>query len=313
MNIQTVVVLTDLSLRESMAVQRACQIAETHGAQLKLVYAPSGSHEPQPNADRRLANAAAQIEESSGLRVSCAVARGGSIAAIAAELAGSDLLVLPDRRERTLAALFAGQPAQRLLRSTGSPVLVVRSVPAKAYDRILVAVDISPECFEVVAAAAALEPTAELELFHATSTLKEAWLRSAEASEKAVRAYRQACTRHAKQRLLRISDSFSARRNRVQTTIGRGDPARQALIQQEHTGAALMVVGKRRRPAWFDFLFGSAAQRILGWGRSDVLLVPQELRGADEPVRAPASGGAVGAWGGLVAMRAADGEGGHVR
>lgn len=313
MNIQNVAVLTDLSLRESMAVQRACRIAETHGAQLKLVYAPAGAQAPQPHAARRLANAAAQIEESSGLRVNASVVRGRTIAAIAAELAGCDLLVLADRRERTLAALFAGQPAQRLLRLAGSPVLVVRSVPSAAYDRILVAVDISPECFEVVAAAAALEPAAELELFHATSTLKEAWLRSAEASEQAVRAYRQASTRHAQQRLMRISDSFSARRNRVQTTIGRGDPARQALIQQEHTGAALVVVGKRRRPAWFDFLFGSAAQRILGWGRSDVLLVPQELSGAGEPVHAPAAGGAIGAWGGLVAMRAADGEGGHVR
>ena len=313
MNIQTVAVLTDLSLRESMAVQRACRIAETHNAQLKLVYAPAGSQEPQPNAGRRLANAAAQIEESSGLRVSSVVARGRSIDAIAAEVAGCDLLVLADRRERTLSALFAGQPAQRLLRQSATPVLIVRSVPAEAYDRILVAVDISPECFEVVAAAAALEPTAELELFHATSTLKEAWLRSAEASEKAVRAYRQACTRHAKQRLLRISDSFSARRNRVQTTIGRGDPARQALIQLEHTGAALVVVGKRRRAAWFDFLFGSAAQRIVGWGRSDVLLVPQELGAADEPVRTPASDGLVNTWGGLVPARAADGEGGRVR
>lgn len=313
MNIQNVAVVTDLSLREGMAVQRACRIAETHGAQLKLVHAPTGARESHPNAARRLANAAAQIEESSGQPVSAVVARNGSVAAIAEEVAGCDLLVLPDRRERSLAALVAGQPAQRLLRTTGVPVLVVRSVPAEDYGRILVAVDISPECFEVVAVAASLEPSAELELFHATSTLKEAWLRSAEASEQAVRAYRKATHRHAQQRLLRISDSFSARRNRVQTTIGRGDPARQALIQQEHTGAALVAVGKRRRAAWFDFLFGSAAQRILGWGRSDVLLVPQDLGSGDEPVRAPAGGGAIGAWGGLVAMRAADGEGGHVR
>lgn len=312
MNIQNVAVLTDLSSREGMAVQRACRIAETHGAQLKLVHAPTGARAPQPNAARRLANAAAQIEESSGLRVSAAVVRGSSPADLAREIAGCDLLVLPDRRERSLAALVAGQSAQRMLRLAGMPVLVVRSVPAETYGRILVAVDISPECFEVVAAAAALEPSAELELFHATSTLKEAWLRSAEASEKAVRAYRQSTTRHAKQRLLRISDSFSARRNRVQTTIGRGDPARQALIQQEHTGAALVAVGKRRRAAWFDFLFGSAAQRILGWGRSDVLLVPQDVRAAGEPVHSPAGGGAAGAWG-LMAMRATDGEGGHVR
>ncbi|WBY01513.1 universal stress protein [Ramlibacter tataouinensis] len=310
MNIQTVAVLTDLSLREGMAVQRACRIAETHGAQLKLVYMPSGAQAALPNARQRVANAAAQIEESSGLRVNPVVAGGRSIDAIAAEFAGSDLLVLPDRRERTPMALFAGQPAERLLRRLDVPVLVVRSVPADDYGRILVAVNVGPECFEVVAAAAALEPTAELELFHATSTLKEAWLRSAEASEQSVRAYRQATTRHAQQHLLRVSDSFSARRNRVRTTIGRGDPARQALIQQEHTGAALVVVGKRRRAAWFDFLFGSAAQRILGWGRSDVLLVPQDLRGADQPVSAAPGGGAIGPWGGLVGM---GGEGGHVR
>ena len=56
--------------------------------------------------------------------------------------------------------------------------------------------------------------------------------------------------------------------------IGRGDPGRQTVIEQERSDADLVVVGKSSSSAWEDFLCGSVAHRVLSWGSSDVLVVP---------------------------------------
>ena len=80
MTIRSILVATDLTSRESLAVQRAWQVAKAHGATVKLI-----------KADR--------LEDA------------------AAEAAGIDLLVVPDRSERSLRAFLLGQQVMRLLRS----------------------------------------------------------------------------------------------------------------------------------------------------------------------------------------------------
>jgi hypothetical protein len=72
----------------------------------------------------------------------------------------------------------------------------------------------------------------------------------------------------------------------VLTAIGRGDPGRQTVIQQEYSGADLVVLGKSRSSAWEDFFLGSVAHRVLSWGSSDVLVVPQAFLEATAPVAA---------------------------
>ena len=67
-------------------------------------------------------------------------------------------------------------------------------------------------------------------------------------------------------------------RNRVMSAIGHGDPARQAVVQQDHVGADLLVVGKRRSSPVADFVFGSVAQRVLCRATRDVLVVPDDFR-----------------------------------
>ncbi len=286
MNIKSILVATDLSAQENAAVQRAWQLADAHGATVKLVYlAPRGQRVP-PHAASRLANAARQLEEGLGLRAQAAPLEAGKVADLVAHARDVDLVVLPHRRERSTAAFFRGQPVLRLLRACHRPVLVTRLGHGAHYRRVLVAVDFSPESVALVKLAAAFGARAELELFHAIDTLDEARLRSAEATEHAVRLYREKCMRHARERMLTLTDSFDARRNRLLTAIGRGDPGRQTVIQQERSGADLVVVGKRTSSAWEDFLCGSVAHRVLSWGSSDVLVVPPAFMQASEPVAA---------------------------
>ena len=241
MTIRSILVATDLTSRESLAVQRAWQVAKAHGATVKLI-----------KADR--------LEDA------------------AAEAAGIDLLVVPDRSERSLRAFLLGQQVMRLLRSCGCPVLVARQLRGSHHERILVAADLSARSQALVEFAGAFEPRAQLEIFHAISTLEEAKLRSAEATEQAIRAYRERCRQRAREGMQALAATLDgAGTRRVDTAVGRGDAGIQAAIRQEESGADLVVIGRTPASAWEDFLCGSAAQRVLRWSSGDVLVVPHAV------------------------------------
>lgn len=275
MTIRSMLVATDLSVQDRLTLQRAWHIARAHRATVHLMYLPPAGQPVPTTAAARLAQRARELEEAHGLRVQAVgVRREHAFDDLVALARGVDLVVLPHRRERSTAAFFRGQPVLRLLRGAGRPVLVLRRSTDEHYRRILVAVDLLPESTALAQFAAGLEERAELEIFHALGTREEAMLRSAEATEQAVRAFRAGRLRRAQERLVTLSDSFSARRNRVATLTGRGDPGRQTVLQQERSGADLVVLGKSRSSAWEDFFCGSVAHRVLSWGSSDVLVVP---------------------------------------
>ena len=282
---QSILAVTDLSARSLHAVERAARLAADHGALLKLMYAPANL---APLAHAEAATALAGLARAMGARFGVLVkqvaAAGGGLAQIVDEARHADLVVLGHWRDRSPGAFFAGQPVERLLRQLRCPVLVTRLATRQRYGRILVAVDFTPASRALVSLAHGLDADASLELFHALNTLHESRLRYAEVSDHAIRTYRHDCQRQARERLFSLTDSSSARRNRVLSTIGRGDPARQATVQQQHARAELLVVGKRRAHPLADFFFGSVAQRVLCWATADVLVVPGERREDAPPV-----------------------------
>lgn len=300
MHIQSILAITDLSARGHRTVRRAASIAAEHGALLKLMYAPAafaGTAETSPDAAQRrtgLTDLAIEMAKDFGILVKKVAEVSGSLEAVADEARWSELLVVSDDRDPCALAFFRGQPVTRLLRATRRPVLVTRLDADRRYRRILVAIDLSDASRKLVELAWAFDGLAEVELFHALNTLHEGKLRYADVSDYAIKSLRHACALHARDRMLALSDSSTARRNRVVSAIGRGDPARQAAIQQQYSKAELLVVGKQGHSAFVDFVFGSVSQRLLRWSTaSDVLVVPRGS-GAVSPSKAtPAAQGAL--------------------
>lgn len=290
MKFKSILVATDLSTQESLAIRRASQLAELHGSTIKLMYLPQRAQPAAVNAAARLTRAAHLLESSlGGLRVKTVPARPATLDDLAQHADGADLVVVPYRRERSAATLLKGQPAMRIVRDSRCPVLVTRPTGGPSYHRILVAVDFSQKSQALVKFASSIDPRAELEIFHALSTRNEARLRSAEAPEHAIHAYREHCLSVARSRMVSLTDSFDARRNRVQGAVGRGDPGREIVIQQEKSRCDLVVVGRGRASAWEDFLSASIVQRVLAWNSSDVLVIPQPPASATSAASAAAA------------------------
>ena len=276
MNIQSILAVTDLSAHGLRTVVRAANIAAAHGALLKIMYAPAAFAGPaDADAAGGLGAVCLEVAERFGILVKKIDDTRGRLDGAAHEAQWCDLVVIGDEPDRSLAAFFHGQPAERLVRAAQRPVLVARlDARAGGYGRILVAVDLMEESRPLVDLACAFDGQADIELFHAFTPMYEGKLRYADVSAHVIDAYRHACARHARERMLWLSDASIARRNRVVSSIGRGDPARQAAVQQQYSKADLLVVGKRRRCALMDFLFGSVALRVLRWSTGDVLVVP---------------------------------------
>lgn len=291
MHIESILVATDLSPHDAVGVQRACQLAALHRAALKLVYVPRG-HDPEAEDPATLPETARLLERRLGLPVRALLPGPANLADLRHEDA-ADLLVLADRHERSLASWWRGQPLQQLLRHWPSPVLVTRGVPQPNYRRILATIDLSDRSKALVAAAAAMDPQAELELFHAVSTREQASRYELEVPPQAASAsYREECARFLRYRMVSMTDSFETRRNRVLATIGQGEIGRQTVIQQEHSGADLVVVGSRRQSLLGELLRGSVAWRVVAEAASDVLVVPLDLAPSPSTLRAGFTGAA---------------------
>jgi nucleotide-binding universal stress UspA family protein len=273
---RSILVVTDLSSSEmDVAVARAAHLACAHDATLKLMYAPADRTSTPADAGKLLASLAAKLEQDRLLRTMTIARTAVSLRDVATEARDSDLVVFPDRRERSISAFFLGQPVQRLLKMCERPVLLARTVPRAHYARILIAVDLRDSCRRLLEFAGDLDPLARLELFHAIDARGEAHLKAADVSEHAIRAYRESRLLGAQDDMVRLTDAFGVRRNRVMTALGRGDAGRQIVIQQEHTGADLVVVGADRAAASVPLFAGGAAHRVLALGSSDVLVMPR--------------------------------------
>ena len=279
MQIQSLLAVTDLSVEGDRAVHRAAMLAAQHRALLKIMYAPGDfAGSDRSDVKEGTARLAAEVHKRFDILVKNVSNIGGNLQAVVEEARWVDMLVMSERRERCATAFFLGQPIERLQRVIACPILLVRLEVARGYRRILVAVDFTPESKKLVELAWSLERNAQVQLFHALTPSHLGKLRYNEAPEQAIKTYPRERMRDAYERVFYLTDSSTARRNRVFAAIGRGDAGRQAVIQQEHAEAELLVVGKRRTSSFADFIFGSVAQRVLWCSTGDVLLVPHDLR-----------------------------------
>ncbi|RZL91175.1 MAG: universal stress protein [Variovorax sp.] len=279
MNIHSILAVTDLSPQGNRAVLRAAMFAAQQHALLKIMYAPwdlGGSINTDVKQDvKRLAT---ETYTRFDILVKNVADTSGHLQAVAEEARWADLLVVGEHSKKSAKAFFCGQTIERLQRIVPCPILLARLDVFHRYRRILVAVDSTPSSRKLLKLARSLDRNAEIESFHALSTKLGVKLRDKDVSEQAVKTYQKESTVNPQEHLFRASDSSTDRRNRVATMIGRSDVALQAVIQQQHSNAELIVVGKRRSSGFSDFLFGSVAHRVLWWSRGDVLLVPHDLR-----------------------------------
>jgi len=274
MNIHSILAFTDFSAAGNAALARAALLASQHAARLSITYLPGTAEGLDLNICGLLHALADRLGRQHALDVhAIAPLTARHVEDAVSHAAWADLLVTAELPASLMGQLLFGRPLDKLLRRCQRPVLVVKRPALAPYRRVLVAVDFSAQADRLVDLAQHFGE-GELELFHALRPGQDGALRHPEIPSHVVTAWRQAGIAEVRQRMVRLTDSMAARRNRVLATIGHGDPGRQAAVQQENAGADLLVVGKAPRSALSELIFGSVASRALRCAGGDVLVAP---------------------------------------
>jgi nucleotide-binding universal stress UspA family protein len=274
-----ILMATDLSARSDRALQRAMRLAVEQKAALEIVHVVDDTL-PQRIIERHEEGAyealGAQILALPGagsIAVTPQIIRGENFADILrrAEEIEADLVVLGIHRHSNR-PLFRGTTAERIIRLGRLPVLVVRDPVADPYERVLVAVDLSPHSRRALEIAAELAPEADFRLVHATYVPFKGLLDSKTVN---LVAHEEETT--FKRMLERDLHDLVARLGkpalRWEIIVQEGLAQSVLLAQAEDFKPDLIAIGTHGRTGIAHAMLGSVAEDLLADAPTDVLAV----------------------------------------
>lgn len=274
------------------AAERAAQLARLHGATLHLLQVlphtlledlrqwlgsdATAQTQLREATAARLDRLAGDLGHAGNLSVQFEVREGAVLQSIvdAADAVEAELLVLGSRGSGVLSRLALGTTAERMLRRSNRPMLVVRQKPRAAYQRLLIAVDFSPWSQPTVSLARRLAPAARLCLIHVFQVPFEGKLRLAGVDEASILRYREQARLHAQASIRELAEAAGLGSSDYDSVIVEGDAGRLILDHAEEQDADLIVLGKHGRSAAEELLLGSVTKQVLAHGSDDVLVCP---------------------------------------
>lgn len=281
--IRSILVATDLGETSDRVLQAAAALAEVTGADLHLVTVDDAGKDGAGDEGRparrstdpeRLMEAQVRRTVKGRAPASLHVARGRPFREIVgrAEAVGADLLVLGRHARRRMGDRILGSTADRVVRTSPGPVLLVNGPLQLPLRRIVVPVDLSEN------SAAALGAAFRLGLATGSASGERGVVEVIHAAPETPEDPRQAGT--APQRLRNRVEEFAEADERshhfaVRPWVTRGGPPAELLL--EHIGKArpdVVVMGTHGRGDLARALVGSVASRLAREADVPVLLVP---------------------------------------
>jgi len=288
--IRCILAATDLSAPARIAVERAAHLAHEHRASLTLMHVMAagalrelrawlGGENDAParlesDAIAAMGRLAAEMREAHPVAVDT-VCRPGDVPAELrreADARSADLLVLGAQGEGAWRHLMPGTTAERTLRHTTRPLLVVRQAPREHYRRVLVACDFSPWTQHALRLAASVAPQARLLLFHAWEVPFAGKLRYAGVDAATIDQYRVKSRADASREVFAAAEAADLAPDAWDPLVVEGGASQRLVEQQQKCAADLVVMGKHGQSATVDQLFGSVTHRVLAESSADVLV-----------------------------------------
>jgi universal stress protein E len=282
-DVRRILCATDLTARSKAAWHRAVSLARQTGARLTVLHVVDSDQSERvarmranrayvellSQADRVFGSAAGFID---------VVVRRGSVRDVIAKTAhewDADLIVVAAPKSRRLDSIV-GTTAERLVRMSKRPVLVVRRDVQDGYGKVAIAADLSSASLPMMRTAirlAALDH-ASTTIVHAIHPSYDGAMRSVGLDESTIARYQRSSQAVARQRLQAIVADAGLSPGSTRVVV-RGDPppaAIRAVIEYERP--ELLAIGASR---WFlleRLLIGSVADRMLRAAPCDVLVIP---------------------------------------
>lgn len=286
-----VLVATDFSDTAHLALMRAAQIARSRKAGVHLLHVMeqdilSGlaeliglrrGHDHDPLHDQLftdLGGIAREVEETSSVKVTTELRTGPVTREIieCATAVGARLQVIGGHGAGTLRDLATGSTAERLLRQTTRPTLVVNYPTDQPYRKVLLPVDFSDWSETSLRVIRKLLPDADVVLLHVVSLSYEPQLRHAGVTDAEIEHYREQEHRKAEAELAILRTEIGDKENKISLRTVNGDVASSILAVTGDENADLVAIGKHGRGMIEEWLLGSVTQHVLASAPCDVLV-----------------------------------------
>ncbi|HEU4427794.1 MAG TPA: universal stress protein [Myxococcota bacterium] len=280
-----VTVATDFSAGAETALSRALTLPLADGATLRVLHIlpnvpkrirPTAHREARVAGERFLGSAREGAGRGRELRWDFDVLEGRHFVEIVRDVrrSSSELLVLGRHGRRPLRDLFLGTVADRVVRTSPVPVLVVNARPTRAYARPLVAVDFEGASEGLLdALERVLGPTCTTaRAFHAFDVPFESLI-APNAPPRGESDYRRECRERAQSQIGALLARRGASAVRYRGVVRSGDPRDAILCEARRYRADLIALGTHGRPGIAHALLGSVAEWVVRAGPCDVLEV----------------------------------------
>jgi nucleotide-binding universal stress UspA family protein len=261
--IKHILVASDLTDRSCLALGRAIQLKRASAAALTLLHViePGLTEELEHNrratARATLETHLSQASHEELRRVIIEVLVGNPVSTIVAEAEarGADLIVLGEPPKRRLKELFVGTTAERVVRNSQRPVLVVKTQSDGPYQRVVVAFDLSEAAERVLDTALSLAPHAQFRLVHA----------SGPGGAERTRGHLDDATKQ-------VRDRSAYPSARVALEVVEGHPASVVANARAAFDADLLATGTHGRGRLQTAFLGSVAQELAATSACDILV-----------------------------------------
>lgn len=287
--IGSILAATDLSPESRHAVDRAAALAGMLGAHLAVVHALPSDPLDEVRGWLGMAQLAEtmRVEAARELQAQVEAVRGRHPLAIEHELRvgrvldeilacadarGADLVVVGARGASRLRRLALGTTAERLLRRSRRPVLVVRRLAHGPYRRLLLPVDFSPWSDAAVRLARAIAPDAHLCLLHAWQVPFEGKLRLAGLDDATIDQHRRDAEYGARRLLDALAAAHGLGDGRWTPVLVHGEPWSAIAEAEQAQDIDLVVIGKHGRNVAEELLLGSVTKGVVTDATADVLV-----------------------------------------
>jgi nucleotide-binding universal stress UspA family protein len=290
-DIRSIVAATDLSAPARRAADRAAMLARAASASLTLVHALSGAAIDElrrwldaagtaegsivDDVKARLHALGRELAERHRIDVDERTVTGRAVDEIVrvADERNADLVVTGTLGAGMFRNRLVGSTAERVVRKSSRPVLMVRQSPHEPYRRVLVPVDLSRWSAPSIEIAAAIAPGAVLVLVHCVEVPFEGRLRLAGIETRVIDEYRAAAREDAKRQMTELAARAGLADGRWTMATPAARTAWIEIVQQEQEqDCDLIVIGKHGRNAVEDLLLGSTTNMVIAESSSDVLV-----------------------------------------
>lgn len=284
----SIVAATDFSRDAHYAAERAARICAGTGARgtllhvvelpwldtlKRLVKLPADvDASAVTEATSNLESLAHELQGRTGAQLTTSVRVGHVLDTVLETAAGHRLLVLGARGTHPVRDFAVGTTAERIIRTTDQPTLVVRRAAQRPYRRALVAVDFSPHSRRALECALGIGDDVEVHLVHIFDAPLVEQMHFAGVSEEIMAEFRDKARQEAEAAMRDFVAEADAD-GRVQTCIERGDHApTQLLAKARELEADLVVVGKHGKSLAERLLLGSVTLHLMSDAPADVLV-----------------------------------------